>query len=425
MKFKVKSLLRLIVSFAILNSCTTSQRDSNPKELIGGLELLPSQQTGITFNNAITESETINHIYYNQIYSGSGVAIGDLNNDGLPDIYFGGNQVKDKLYLNKGGLKFQDISETSKISRSSGWTWGVTMADVNADGYLDIYVCRNGESMNPTDRKNQLFINNKDLTFTESGIKYGLADKGFSSQAVFFDMDNDGDLDMYLVNQIPDSRLFKRYKNIPKERYQLYKDKLYKNEGGTFKEVSKDIGLADGFTYGLSVSASDLNNDGWTDLYVSNDYDEPDFMYYNNGDGTFENVILDKIKHISRFSMGTDTGDINNDGSIDLLTLDMASEDHYRSKTNMRSMNAQEFKEMIDKGDHHQYMFNTLQLNNGSGSFSDIANIAGIAKTDWSWAGLLADLDNDGYKDIIISNGVKKDVRNNDFLTRKIMEHNY
>ena len=417
MKFKVKSLLRLIVSFAILNSCTTSQRDSNPKELIGGLELLPSQQTGITFNNAITESETINHIYYNQIYSGSGVAIGDLNNDGLPDIYFGGNQVKDKLYLNKGGLKFQDISETSKISRSSGWTWGVTMADVNADGYLDIYVCRNGESMNPTDRKNQLFINNKDLTFTESGIKYGLADKGFSSQAVFFDMDNDGDLDMYLVNQIPDSRLFKRYKNIPKERYQLYKDKLYKNEGGTFKEVSKDIGLADGFTYGLSVSASDLNNDGWTDLYVSNDYDEPDFMYYNNGDGTFENVILDKIKHISRFSMGTDTGDINNDGSIDLLTLDMASEDHYRSKTNMRSMNAQEFKEMIDKGDHHQYMFNTLQLNNGSGSFSDIANIAGIAKTDWSWAGLLADLDNDGYKDIIISNGVKKDVRNNDFLT--------
>ena len=417
MKFKVKSLLRLIVSFAILNSCTTSQRDSNPKELIGGLELLPSQQTGITFNNAITESETINHIYYNQIYSGSGVAIGDLNNDGLPDIYFGGNQVKDKLYLNKGGLKFQDISETSKISRSSGWTWGVTMADVNADGYLDIYVCRNGESMNPTDRKNQLFINNKDLTFTESGIKYGLADKGFSSQAVFFDMDNDGDLDMYLVNQIPDSRLFKRYKNIPKERYQLYKDKLYKNEGGTFKEVSKDIGLADGFTYGLSVSASDLNNDGWTDLYVSNDYDEPDFMYYNNGDGTFENVILDKIKHISRFSMGTDTGDINNDGSIDLLTLDMASEDHYRSKTNMRSMNAQEFKEMIDKGDHHQYMFNTLQLNNGSGSFSDIANIAGIAKTDWSWAGLLADLDNDGYKDIIISNGVKKDVRNSDFLT--------
>ena len=198
------------------------------------------------------------------------------------------------------------------------------MADVNSDGYLDIYVCRNGESMNPNDRKNKLFINNKDLTFTESASEYGIADKGFSSQAVFFDMDNDGDLDMYLVNQIPDSRLFKRYKNIPKKRYQLYKDKVYKNDGGKFIEVSEDIGLGDGYTYGLSVSASDLNNDGWTDLFISNDYDEPDFLYYNNGDGTFKNVILDKIKHISRFSMGTDTGDINNDGAIDLLTLYMA-----------------------------------------------------------------------------------------------------
>jgi hypothetical protein len=400
-----------------LNSCDNSEAKSDSIELTGGLELMSSTHTGINFNNSITESETVNHIYYNQIYSGSGVAIGDLNNDGYPDIYFGGNQVGDKLYVNKGNLNFEDISKKSKISQSPGWTWGITMADVNSDGYLDIYVCRNGESMNPNDRKNKLFINNKDLTFTESASEYGIADKGFSSQAVFFDMDNDGDLDMYLVNQIPDSRLFKRYKNIPKKRYQLYKDKVYKNDGGKFTEVSEDIGLGDGYTYGLSVSASDLNNDGWTDLFISNDYDEPDFLYYNNGDGTFKNVILDKIKHISRFSMGTDTGDINNDGAIDLLTLDMAAEDHYRSKTNMRSMNAQEFKEMIDKGDHHQYMFNTLQLNNGSGEFSDIANIAGISKTDWSWAGLLVDLDNDGFKDIVISNGVKKDVRNNDFLT--------
>jgi hypothetical protein len=417
MKFNTSLISILILAVTLISSCITSERDVNPTELISGLELLSSKQTGITFNNSIKESETINHIYYNQLYSGAGVAIGDLNNDGYPDIFFGGNQVGDKLYINKGDFKFEDVSKKSKISQSPGWTWGITMADVNADGYLDIYVCRNGESMNPSDRKNKLFINNKDLTFTESAAEYGIADKGFSSQAVFFDMDNDGDLDMYLVNQIPDSRLFKRYKNIPKKRYQLYKDKVYKNEGGKFKEVSEDIGLGDGYTYGLSVSASDLNNDGWTDLYISNDYDDPDFLYYNNGDGTFRNVILDKVKHISRFSMGTDTGDINNDGAIDLLTLDMAAEDHYRSKTNMRSMNAQEFKEMIDKGDHHQYMFNTLQLNNGSGEFSDIANIAGIAKTDWSWAGLLADLDNDGFKDIIISNGVKKDVRNNDFLS--------
>ena len=417
MKFNTLFISTLFLLFFILNSCDNSEAKSDSIELTGGLELMSSTHTGINFNNSITESETVNHIYYNQIYSGSGVAIGDLNNDGYPDIYFGGNQVGDKLYVNKGNLNFEDISKKSKISQSPGWTWGITMADVNSDGYLDIYVCRNGESMNPNDRKNKLFINNKDLTFTESASEYGIADKGFSSQAVFFDMDNDGDLDMYLVNQIPDSRLFKRYKNIPKKRYQLYKDKVYKNDGGKFTEVSEDIGLGDGYTYGLSVSASDLNNDGWTDLFISNDYDEPDFLYYNNGDGTFKNVILDKIKHISRFSMGTDTGDINNDGAIDLLTLDMAAEDHYRSKTNMRSMNAQEFKEMIYKGDHHQYMFNTLQLNNGSGEFSDIANIAGISKTDWSWAGLLVDLDNDGFKDIVISNGVKKDVRNNDFLT--------
>jgi len=417
MKFNPLFKSILFVLLFICFSCDKTKVKFDTDELSGGLELMSSLHTGIDFNNAITESETVNHIYYNQIYSGSGVAIGDLNNDGFPDIYFGGNQVGDKLYLNKGDLKFEDISKKSKISQSPGWTWGITMADINSDGYLDIYVCRNGESMNPNDRKNKLFINNKDLTFTESASEYGIADKGFSSQAVFFDMDNDGDLDMYLVNQIPDSRLFKRYKNIPKNRYQLYKDKVYKNEGGKFIEVSKDIGLGDGYTYGLSVSASDFNNDGWTDLFISNDYDEPDFLYYNNGDGTFKNVILDKIKHISRFSMGTDTGDINNDGAIDLLTLDMAAEDHYRSKTNMRSMNAQEFKEMVDKGDHHQYMFNTLQINNGSGEFSDIANIAGISKTDWSWAGLLVDLDNDGFKDIVISNGVKKDVRNNDFLT--------
>ena len=396
-------------------SCQNSNRDLYPKTLVGGLELVSSEKTGIDFNNSITESEKVNHIYYNQIYSGAGVAIGDINNDGLPDVFFCGNQVNDKLYLNKGNFQFEDITKKSKIT-SPGWSWGVTMADVNADGYLDIYVSRNGESMVPRDRKNKLFINNKDLTFTESASSYGLADTGFSSQAVFFDMDNDGDLDMYQVNQLPDSRLFSRYTNIPKERYKLYSDKIYRNDNGTYTDISTQAKLSNKYTYGLSVSASDLNNDGWVDLYVSNDYDAPDFLYYNNGDGTFTNVINEKLKHISRFSMGTDTGDINNDGLADIFTLDMAADDHYRSKTNMKSMNAQEFKEMVGKGDHHQYMFNTLQLNTGDG-FSDIAQVAGLAKTDWSWGGLLIDLDNDGWKDIMVSNGVKKDVRNNDFLT--------
>ena len=406
-----------IIIISLMMACQGPQRDLYPETLIGSLELLSPERTGIDFNNSIQESETVNHLYYNQLYSGAGVAIGDINNDGLADIFFCGNQVDDRLYLNKGGFQFEDITKKSRAASNSGWSWGVTMADVNNDGYLDIYVSRNGESMKPEDRKNQLYINNQDLTFTESAMLYGLADAGFSSQAVFFDMDNDGDLDMYQVNQLPDARLFRRYINIPKKREMYYKDKLYRNDNGKYRDVSEEVGISRDMTYGLSVSATDFNNDGWTDLYIANDYDEPDAMYYNNGNGTFKNVIDERLKHISQFSMGTDTGDVNNDGLVDLITLDMAADDHYRSKTNMGSMSTDEFNKLVNSGNHYQYMTNTLQINSGLGSFSDIANIAGIAKTDWSWAGLLVDLDNDGFKDIIVSNGVKKDVRNNDFLT--------
>ncbi|NNC49554.1 MAG: VCBS repeat-containing protein [Flaviramulus sp.] len=415
MKYCSFKLIILVSFFTI--SCQKSDRNLYPEKLVGGFELLGQEKTGIDFNNAIKESEKVNHLYYNQIYSGAGVAIGDINNDGLPDIYFSGNQVNDRLYLNKGNFKFEDITKKSRSARNPGWSWGVTMADVNADGYLDIYISRNGESMNPEDRKNQLYINNQDLTFTETALSYGLADAGFSSQAVFFDMDNDGDLDMYQVNQLPDARLFNRYVSIPKSREIYYTDKLYRNDNGKYFDVSEQVGISRSLTYGLSVSASDFNNDGWTDLYVANDYEEPDFLYYNNGDGTFRNVINEKLKHISNFSMGTDTGDINNDGFMDLITLDMAAEDHYRSKTNMGSMSAETFNQMVLDGKHYQYMSNTLQINSEGNSFSDIANMTGIAKTDWSWGGLLVDLDNDGWKDIIITNGVKKDVRNNDFLT--------
>ena len=417
MKMKFSQFGLIALATFLLISCQNSKRNLYPETLLGGFELLPSEKTGIDFNNAIKESETVNHLYYNQIYSGAGVAIGDINNDGLSDIFFCGNQVNDRLYLNKGNFLFEDITKKSRVAINSGWSWGVTMVDINADGYLDIYVSRNGESMNPEDRKNQLYINNQDLTFTESAMAYGLADAGFSSQAVFFDMDNDGDLDMYQVNQLPDARLFRRYINIPKERYKFYTDKLYINDSGRYRDISKQAGLIDKYTYGLSVSANDFNNDGWTDLYVSNDYDEPDYLYYNNGDGTFKNVIDEKLKHISNFSMGTDTGDINNDGFMDIITLDMASADHYRSKTNMGSMSIEKFNNMVADGKHYQFMANTLQINTGAGGFSDIASMTGMAQTDWSWAGLLVDLDNDGWKDVIISNGVKKDVRNNDFLT--------
>ncbi len=413
-----KSKLNIIV-FVLLNilfsSCNTSKRDLNPKELIGGFDLLSSQETGIDFNNSIKETKYLNHYFFGQIYVGAGVAIGDLDNDGLPDIFFGGNQVGDRLYHNKGNFKFEDISKSSKIARNSGWTWGVTMADVNADGYLDIYVSRNGNSMDIKKRRNMLFINNQDLTFTESAISYGLADIGFSTQAVFFDMDNDGDLDMYQVNQLADKKVI-LVNEITKKDYESFRDRIYRNDNNKFIDISDESGISRDVAYGLSVSASDFNNDGFTDLYIANDYAEPDFMYYNKGDGTFINVINDKLKHITNLSMGSDTGDINNDGFIDLFTTDMTPEDHYRSKTNMRSMNTKLFNSMVDAGAHYQYMTNTLQINSGVGAFSDVANVAGVAFTDWSWASLLVDVDNDGYKDIIISNGIKKDVENSDYL---------
>lgn len=405
----------VIMAAHLFYSCSNQpSREFLTGELTPGFELLSPEQTGIDFNNKIEESLYFNHYFYSHIYIGSGVAVGDINNDGLPDVFFAGSQVNDKLYLNKGDFKFEDITNTSGINRSPGWTWGVTMADVNADGYLDIYVSRNGNSLDPKDRRNKLYINNQDLTFTESASKYGLSDIGYSTQAVFFDMDNDGDLDMYQVNQIADKKVLLINKFTNKD-YDAFRDRLFRNDNGKFKDVSDTSGISKMFAYGLSVSASDFNGDGYTDLYIANDYAEPDFMYYNNGDGTFRNVINEELKHITNLSMGTDTGDVNNDGLIDLITTDMTPEDHYRSKTNMASMSTENFYSLVNAGAHYQYMTNALQINSGVGGFSDVANLAGVAFTDWSWASLLVDLDNDGLKDLVVSNGIKKDVDNNDY----------
>lgn len=414
---KFKAVCRkgvMLLAFILIISCQDSGRNLYPETLTGGMELLPPERTGISFNNRIKESKYLNHYFYSHIYIGSGVAIGDLNNDGLPDVFFAGSQVGDKLYVNKGDFKFDDITGKSNISKYPGWSWGVTMADVNSDGYLDIYVSRNGPSLDIKKRRNLLFINNKDLTFRESAISYGLADIGFSTQAVFFDMDNDGDLDMYQVNQIADKKVLLINK-VTKKDYESFRDRIYRNDNGRFVDVSEQAGISRNFAYGLSVNASDFNGDGYVDLYVANDYAEPDFMYYNNGDGTFTNVIDKELKHITQLSMGSDTGDINNDGFIDLITTDMTPEDHYRSKTNMASMSTERFYSLVDAGAHYQYMTNALQINTGVGGFSDIANMAGIAYTDWSWSSLMVDLDNDGWKDIMVSNGIKKDVDNNDY----------
>lgn len=416
MKFNTSFVLIFCALSSLMISCNSSKREFASKNLTGGFELLSSEQTGIDFNNSIIEGKEFNHYFFSQIYLGSGVAIGDLNNDGLPDIFFGGNQVNDRLYLNKGDFKFEDISKSSKIAFKPGWTWGVTMADVNGDGFLDIYVSRNGYSADKNYRRNLLYINNKDLTFTESARSYGLADVGFSTQAVFFDMDNDGDLDMYQVNQLADKKLLLINK-IPRTQFKYFKDHLYRNDDGKFVDISASAGISRNVAYGLSVNASDFNNDGWIDLYVANDYSEPDFLYYNNGDGTFKNVTDEKLKHITQYSMGSDAADINNDGLLDLITTDMTPEDHYRSKTNMASMSTEQFKKLVNAGAHYQYMSNALQINTGAGHFSDIANMAGVAFTDWSWASLMVDLDNDGLKDIIVANGIKKDVDNNDYRT--------
>jgi enediyne biosynthesis protein E4 len=373
------------------------------------LELLPVDKTGVSFKNTIQENGKYNHVIWDYVYNGAGVAVGDINNDGLSDLFFAGNQVDDKLYLNKGNFEFKDITEGLKNPLPHTWSAGVTMADVNGDGWLDIYVCRFEPSQLAIDRKNLLYINNHDLTFTEKAAEYGLADVGFSIQASFFDMDNDGDLDCYVVNQPPSNNMEKMMDRIQPGPCGNYTDRLYKNEGGQFKDITIEAGI-ENCAYGLGIVVSDINNDGWLDIYVSNDYFISDFCYINQKDGSFKDLNKQYFKHQSLYSMGLDVADFNNDGFADVFTADMSAADHYRNKANMASMNTARF-DMITKHFNHQYMFNALQVNNGNGSFSEIAQLAGIANTDWSWSALFLDADNDGQKDLFVTNGIKRDIR--------------
>jgi hypothetical protein len=422
-----KSAVRIILSIMVffIASCSEVEKQpdlSQPSQKEGKeksqFRVLESSESQITFKNEIIkESEAMNCFSFFNIYNGGGVAIGDLNNDALPDIYFTGNQVENKLYLNAGNLKFEDITAASNTKGSSIWTTGVTMADVNADGWLDIYVCQSGSTDNTEEAmKNLLYINNHDLTFTESAEAFGIADMARSNHAAFFDYDNDGDLDVYILNH---PLGFGDYITTRLEKAKNPKDsdtdKLFENNGNnTFTEVTNAAGLRN-YGFGLSVSISDYNNDGWSDIFVANDYSEPDHLYMNNGNGTFTDKIHESMNHISQFSMGSDAGDINNDGLADVFVLDMMAEDNKRKKTNMQGMDIQAFYTNFGLGRHLQYMQNMLHLNRGNEQFSDIAEMAGVANTDWSWSPLLLDLDNDGWKDIYITNGIKKDLRNNDF----------
>jgi hypothetical protein len=413
--------IQLILPLLVLFGC---QKESVNKDELKQFTLLTPEETGITFENTLTEGLNTNILMYEYFYNGGGVAIGDLNGDGLDDLYFTGNMVENRLYLNKGDFKFDDITQQAGVgTRAAPWKTGTSMADVNGDGLLDIYVCYSG-SLPPGKRKNQLFINQgnneKNIPqFKEMAAQYGIDSESTSTQASFFDFDNDGDLDLFLLNHNP--------KSIPVldepstlallEETDPAGPQLYRNDGETFTEITQKAGIQQvALSYGLGAGIADINNDGWQDIYISNDYTAPDYLYLNNGDGTFTNRINEMLDHTSHFSMGNDIADLNNDGLMDIFTLDMLPEDNKRQKLLMAPDNYEKFEFGLKMGFHHQYMRNMLHLNHGNGSFSETGQMSGVSNTDWSWAALLADFDNDGLKDLFITNGYARDYTNQDFL---------
>ena len=403
----IRNLSLILLPFLLINCSKPKQKHQ--------FELIAPKDSGVHFNNSIEENFQNFFGIFNYVYNGGGVAIGDINNDGLSDLYFSGNEVPNKLYLNQGGFKFKDITADAGIVEGNGWDNGVVMADVNGDGWLDIYLSRGGWNDTDAARRNLLFINQGDLTFKEQAEQFGLGDIGYSLQASFFDMDNDLDLDMYLTNR--PNRFFLNYKQVlagKQAQDDLFRDKLYRNDGNTFTEVGLNSGIVNNFGYGLGLVTSDINADGYTDIFVANDYLEHDYLYINQGDGTFQEQIKQFTNHIPFYSMGIDVVDINNDGLEDILQLDMLPADYKRSKTTMASMNVQLFDDLIGNGFHHQYMHNMLQLNQGNDFFSEIGQLAGISKTDWSWSCLGSDFDNDGFRDIFITNGFKRDIWDKD-----------
>jgi hypothetical protein len=408
----------LLLSLCVLISCKDDDSTLFTK--------LSSSKTNIEFKNSLEETIDLNIFSYDYLYNGAGVSAGDVNNDGLPDLYFSGNTVENKLYLNTGELTFNDITSDAQVKGKKGWKTGVTMADVNADGWLDIYVCYAG--VKEMDRSNELFINNGlneegIPTFTEKAKEYGIDAVGmYSTQAYFFDYDQDGDLDMFLLNHGLDYHSsFENAIQRKNERHPEYGNKLYKNNDGHFVDVSDVAGIDGGWlNYGLSVSISDFNDDGYPDLYVSNDFDERDFFYLNNGDGTFHEALKECFGHISKFTMGSDAADFNNDNHPDLVTLDMLPEDNYRQKLLKGPDGFDKYNYFLGRGFHKQQMRNMLHLNRGLDKkglpvFSEIGQLSGIANTDWSWASLFADFDNDGNKDLFITNGYLRDFTNLDF----------
>lgn len=409
-----KPSLVLIAILVIVSSCQVRQDETS----LSGPQFrqLSSEESGVDFANEVRENQRQNFLAYPYFYNGGGVATGDLDNDGLPELYFTGNMKGDRLYHNQGELKFKDITANAGILKQNLWTTGVTMADINNDGLLDIYVCRSGDR---GFRHNLLYINQGNLRFSEQARQWGVNDNGYSTQATFFDYDLDGDLDMYLVNHsikfnFNQEEIFKnKYTPAPEEA-----NHLYRNDGDHFTDVSMEAGIHR-FAFGLSATAGDFNADGYPDIYSASDFFEPDFLYINQKDGTFKECMRESMGHISFSSMGSDAADFNNDGLLDIVVADMRAEDHYRYHANMVGMTRNHFSRMIKEGYHYQYMQNTLQWNRGVNTegipvFSEIGQLAGISDTDWSWSTLFFDMDNNGWKDLFISNGIRRDIQNKD-----------
>ncbi|MCM5661908.1 VCBS repeat-containing protein [Galbibacter mesophilus] len=423
----MRSIIFLFITSLIV-SCNQKVQENTEKEPEKEtlFSLLPTEENGIDFINEIENQKDFNIFKYRNFYNGGGVAIGDINNDSLPDIYLTANMGKNKLFLNKGNLQFEDITDKAGVGGDKPWSTGVTMVDINGDGLLDIYVCNAG-NMEGNNHDNDLYINNGDLTFTEKAEEYNLAKSGFTTHAAFFDYDKDGDLDAYILNNsnIPVSSLgYAAQRQVRAQDWEgvpdIFKgvgDMLLRNDNGKFVDVSEEAGIYGSLIgFGLGVMISDINQDNYPDIYISNDFYERDYLYINNQDGTFREEIKKWTSHLSLSSMGVDMSDINNDGLADIFITDMLPEGDERTKTVTEYEGYDIFKLKQSKDFYQQYMQNTLQVNNGNESFSEIAYFSGVAKTDWSWGGVLFDMDNDGYRDIYVANGINHDLTDIDFV---------
>lgn len=427
---QMKPVFFIVVSALslVLYSCNNAEQEAQkPVHQKGNalFKLLSPEHTNISFTNKIEEGLNQNVLMYEYFYNGGGVAVGDINGDGLADIYFSGNTVDNKLYLNKGNVQFEDITNKAGVGGRPGpWKTGVTMADINGDGLLDIYVCYSGR-LPGSKRTNQLFINKgKDATgiplFEEKAEQYGLADSAYSTQSYFFDYDKDGDLDMLLLNHNPNSLPVLdevTTKNILAQTDAEIGTKLYRNDRNIFKNITSETKInSSALNYGLGAGIADINGDGWQDMYICNDYTVPDYLYINNKNGTFTDIKQKALGHTTHFGMGNDVSDINNDGHTDIIALDMLPEDNHRQKMLLAPDNYEKFDLMLRSGFYYQYMRNMLQMNNGNGTFSETGQLSGISNTDWSWAPIVADYDNDGWKDIFVTNGYTRDYTDMDFL---------